>query len=254
MRKSILKVPESEIRTDTKVIKRAVTFQLPTADHLDTPSLSTVETIVPKPEPQPEHPYSKDTSDVLVTKQRNETLISHKGTIISAQAPFANAVRCTGPQLEAESDIYTGSDEDVHEHFSPDPWSPQFPSSAAEEPTVSESDLNHTPTPVKPMVSAADQCHIVGQPAKPRDLTVSAQLNGQDIKMLVDTGAGTSVIDAQFVTEIYQGTLPKLEASSLRNVTTVSGQALPALGKLKTSLRITGGDYPCELQVVKDNI
>ena len=47
--------------------------------------------------------------------------------------------------------------------------------------------------------------------------------------MLVDTGAATSVIDAEFITDIYQGNLPNLEASSLCNVTTVSAQALPVL-------------------------
>ena len=59
------------------------------------------------------------------------------------------------------------------------------------------------------------------------------------------------MIDEQFACDIYQGNLPKLEKSTLINVKTVSGEELPVLGRLKTSLQITGGNYPCELQVVK---
>ena len=47
--------------------------------------------------------------------------------------------------------------------------------------------------------------------SKPRDLTVSAILNGQLIKALVDTGAAVSVIDEHFLKEIYHGYLPPLQ-------------------------------------------
>ena len=99
---------------------------------------------------------------------------------------------------------------------------------------------------------AAEQCNIANKQAKPRDLTVTAQLNGQDIKLLVDTGAGMSVIDEHFAQEVYKGELPKLQKSALVNVKTVSGEGLPVLGKIKIILGIAGGKYPCELQAVKN--
>ena len=46
--------------------------------------------------------------------------------------------------------------------------------------------------------------------AKPRDLTVSAQLNGQSIKALVDTGAAISVIDKEVLQEVYKKQFPEL--------------------------------------------
>lgn len=97
-----------------------------------------------------------------------------------------------------------------------------------------------------------EQCNITNNRAKPRDLTVTAQLNGQDIKLLVDTGAGMSVIDEQFARDIYKGELPKLHRSALSNVKTVSGEELPVLGKVNVTLQIAGGKYPCELQVVQN--
>ena len=100
--------------------------------------------------------------------------------------------------------------------------------------------------------ATAEQCNITNKQAKPRDLTVTAQLNGQNIKLLVDTGAGMSVIDEQFTRDVYKDELPKLQKSALVNVKTVSGEELPVLGKIQVILGIAGGKYPCELQVVKN--
>ena len=51
--------------------------------------------------------------------------------------------------------------------------------------------------------------------AKPRDLTVSTQLNGQSIKALVDTGAATSVIDKEVLQEVYKEELLQLQTDNL---------------------------------------
>ncbi|CAH3183006.1 unnamed protein product, partial [Porites lobata] len=51
-------------------------------------------------------------------------------------------------------------------------------------------------------------------PNKPRDLTVSAQLNGQSIKVLQD---------------VYKDQLPQLQIDNIGDVKTVSGEALPVL-------------------------
>lgn len=81
--------------------------------------------------------------------------------------------------------------------------------------------------------------------AKPRDLTVSAQLNGQSIKALVDTGAAISVIDKEVLRDVYKDQLPQLQIDNLGDVKTVSGEALPVLGMFTTALDIANGSYSC---------
>lgn len=51
---------------------------------------------------------------------------------------------------------------------------------------------------------------------------MTARLNGQEVRLLVDTGAGISVIDEHFLTELYGGILPALHTSSSSQVKTVS--------------------------------
>ena len=89
-------------------------------------------------------------------------------------------------------------------------------------------------------------------PNKPRDLTVSAQLNGQSIKALVDTGAAISVIDKEVLQDVYKEPLPQLQIENLGDVKTVSGVALPVLGMFTTPLDIANGSYSCTFQVVQD--
>ena len=89
-------------------------------------------------------------------------------------------------------------------------------------------------------------------PNKPRDLTVSAQLNGQSIKALVDTGAAISVIDKEVLQDVYKDQLPQLQIDNLGDVKTVSGEALPVLGMLTTPLDIANGSYSCTFLVVQD--
>ena len=88
--------------------------------------------------------------------------------------------------------------------------------------------------------------------AKPRDLTVRAQLNGQSIKALVDTGAAISVIDKEVLQEVYKEQFPKLQTDNLGDVKTVSGEALPVLGMFTTALDIANGSYSCTFIVVQD--
>ena len=87
--------------------------------------------------------------------------------------------------------------------------------------------------------------------AKPRDLTVSAQLNGQSIKALVDTGATISVIDKEVLKDVYKEQFPKLQTDNL-DVKTMSGKALPGLGMFTTALDIANGSYSCIFLVDQD--
>ena len=89
-------------------------------------------------------------------------------------------------------------------------------------------------------------------PNKPRDLTVSAQLNGQSIKALVDTRAAISVINKDVLQDVYKDELPQLQIDNLGDVRTVSGEALPVLGMFTTPLDIANGSYSCTFLVVQD--
>ena len=83
-----------------------------------------------------------------------------------------------------------------------------------------------------------EECAERRPQSKPRDLTVSAILNGQRIKALVDTEAAVSVIDENILKEIYQGHLPPLQKHSSGDVKTVSGAPLPVSGRFTTTLEI----------------
>ena len=112
------------------------------------------------------------------------------------------------------------------------------------------------PVPVSflPAFQARDNEEFAEQrpQSKPRDLTVSAILNGQRIKALVDTGAAVSVIDENFLREIYQGHLPPLQKHNSGDVKTVSGASLPVSGRFTTTLEIANGQYSCTFLVVRD--
>ena len=178
----------------------------------------------------------------------------------SGTVPFPNAVRRTKSRVTADTDVTVDlcTEGNIERTSDPDLLQPQpSPSAGSESTAVNKDSLpNCMPDPIQttgenPPITA-EQCNISNNQAKPHDLTVTAQLNGQDIKLLVDTGAGRSVIDEQFTRDVYKGELPKLQKSTLINVKTVSGEELPVLGKIEVILGIAGGKYPCELQVVKN--
>lgn len=89
---------------------------------------------------------------------------------------------------------------------------------------------------------------------KPRDLTVTARLRDHDIKLLIDTGAGISVMDEEFLRNLCADQLPVLHKSSYNEVKTVSGETLQILGTAKVSLEIAGGKSSCEFHVVKTSL
>lgn len=80
---------------------------------------------------------------------------------------------------------------------------------------------------------------------------MAGRLNGQDVHLLVETGAGISVINEHFITELYGGILPDLHTSSSSQVKTVSGEAVPVFGNMKVTLQIAEGDYSCDFLVVR---
>ena len=89
-------------------------------------------------------------------------------------------------------------------------------------------------------------------PNKPRDLTVSGQLNGQSIKALVDTGAAISLTDKEVLQDVYKEQLPDLQTDNSGDVKTVSDEALPVSGMFTTALNIAIESYSCTFLVVQD--
>ena len=131
-------------------------------------------------------------------------------------------------------------------------------------PSLEEHHTNVIPSPFCP-VPVSSQSHSQSSPlqgssnivkessqAKPRDLTVSAQLNGQSIKALVDTGAAISVIEKEVLQEVYKKQLLQLKTDNLGDVKTVNGEALPVLGMFTTALDIANGSYSCIFLVDQD--
>lgn len=81
---------------------------------------------------------------------------------------------------------------------------------------------------------------------------MSAIINGQSIKALVDTGAVVSVIDEHFLKEIHQGHLPPLQKNSSGDVKTVRGEPLPVSERFTTTIEIANGLYSCTFLVVRN--
>ena len=179
---------------------------------------------------------------------------------LSGTSPFPNAVRHTKSRITADTDVIVdlGTEGNIERSSDPDASQPQQSPSGGSESTADNKDslsncmLDTIQSTCETPPLAVEQCNITNKQAKPHDLTVTAQLHGQDIKLLVDTGAGMLVIDEQFAQEVCRGELLELQKSALVNVKTVSGEELPVLGNIKVILAIAGGKYPCELQVVKN--
>ena len=111
---------------------------------------------------------------------------------------------------------------DVEQSLFPDPSNASRQSPSLEEHHTYVIPSHVCPVPVSsqshsqsfPLQSSKNVVRESSQ-AKPRDLTVSTQLNGQSIKALVDTGAATSVIDKEVLQEVYKEELLQLQTDNL---------------------------------------
>ena len=116
---------------------------------------------------------------------------------------------------------------DVEQSLFPDPSNASRQSPSLEEHHTYVIPSHVCPVPVScqshsqssPLQSSKNVVRESSQ-AKPRDLTVSTQLNGQSIKALVDTGAATSVIDKEVLQEVYKEELLQLQTDNLGDVRT----------------------------------
>lgn len=67
--------------------------------------------------------------------------------------------------------------------------------------------------PCELIEATTDQCNITSNEARPLALTVTNQLNGQDIGLLVDPKVSMSAIDEQLTRDLFDGKLPRLRES-----------------------------------------
>ena len=235
----IIEVPKLRSESDQQTMEQnnesKVTCEATTADRSERKLPGNLET---KPKSEA-HQYLA-TSPLDPSKssgvQVNALPQSQEKLHLLGTAPFPNAVRRSKSRITADTDVIVElSTEGIIERSSdPDPSQPQHSSSTGSESTAINKDSlpNCMPGPIQTTCetppSTAEQCNISDNQAKPRDLTVTAQLNGQDIKLLVDTGAGMAVTDEQFTRDIYKGEPPKLKKRAPANVQTVSSEELLA--------------------------
>jgi len=78
-----------------------------------------------------------------------------------------------------------------------------------------------------------------------RNAFVKAELLGQPVDLLVDSGASISVIDAAFVHKIFsEETSAIMAASTYPRVGTVSGEKLPTMERSKSPYHSVEGNFP----------
>ena len=87
---------------------------------------------------------------------------------------------------------------------------------------------------------------------KPRDLSLYGNIANCPVKLLVDTGASITVINAAFFRNIPSSQPLKTTTSSVPAINTVSGERLPILGQVILPLEIDSRCYHCRMYVIED--
>ena len=83
------------------------------------------------------------------------------------------------------------------------------------------------------------------------DLSTIAVIAGQNVQLIVDTGACLSVIDEQFLKKIYRQSFPKMTDDYLPSILTVNRERVPVLGKITIPIELNGSDYLCDFHVMQ---
>ena len=86
---------------------------------------------------------------------------------------------------------------------------------------------------------------------KTGDLTIAGHLEGQLIKLLVDTGACVSAIDEQLVRKIYGSQPARITDGFIPSVKTVNGENVPVLGKIEVPVNLNGIVYQSQFHVIQ---
>lgn len=86
---------------------------------------------------------------------------------------------------------------------------------------------------------------------KTGDLTIAGDLEGQLIKLLVDTGACVSAIDEQLVRKIYGSQPDRITDGLVPSFKTVNGENVPVLGKIDVPVKLNGIVYQTQFHVIR---
>jgi len=86
---------------------------------------------------------------------------------------------------------------------------------------------------------------------KTGDLTITGDLEGQLIKLLVDTGACVSAIDEQLVRKIYGSQPDRITDGLVPSVKTVNGEKVPVLRKIDVPVKLNGIVYQTQFHVIQ---
>ena len=81
--------------------------------------------------------------------------------------------------------------------------------------------------------------------------TVQVEVNGKSIDMLVDTGAGVSVISERTFHDAWKHKLPLLTPASDVTLKSYTGQAITVLGKFEPSIKYNGQTVVMPILIVK---
>ena len=87
---------------------------------------------------------------------------------------------------------------------------------------------------------------------QPRDLSLNGKIAGYPVKLLVDTGATITVLNAACFHKIPSLASLKPSTSSVPAINTVSGERLPILGQVTLPLAIKGRCYSWRMYAIED--
>ena len=82
-------------------------------------------------------------------------------------------------------------------------------------------------------------------------VTVQVEVDGKSIEMLVDTGAGVSVISERTFHDAWKHKLPLLTPASDVTLKSYTGQAITVLGKFEPSIKYNGQTVVMPILIVK---
>ncbi|KAJ7336042.1 aspartic-type endopeptidase [Desmophyllum pertusum] len=112
-----------------------------------------------------------------------------------------------------------------------------------------ENDQPSTKTPTSPIIPLNEE------PA--RNAFVTAKLLGYPVDLLESwliSGACISVIDAEFLREVFANDKSTIVPSTYSQVYTVSGEKLPTIGKVEVNLSFNGRKFPFQFHVIENMI
>lgn len=133
-------------------------------------------------------------------------------------------------------------------------------SPVAESPAMSPSDANYTPAkgleapprPTTPPLACSSSHDTRDIMLNPKDLSLHGTIAGVPAKLLVDTGASITVLNAALYRKLPSLHTLNTTPSSVPAINTVSGEKLPIIGEVTLPLEVAEKTYLCRMYVIDD--